>query len=314
MEASLAVFKGRVRLQAEGHIYYVDGRCDLGHVSVSGLVHDYFEEFEGPRMARALVNSEGWAKSRYRVRAESRALAALPGHPPFVDACLTRGRCTLDMLNGAVTMAQIEEAVVEDVVAQWNEARDRGTVMHAELEDFYTGKTCRLYMERVLRDNYIAIGGCEYAQFLRWHDEVFIPRGYKVYATEERLIDDRSRVCGSIDLLVTDREGRVHLRDFKRSRKIRYTAFTKPGEEPKCGKPPFDSLPDTNASHYAVQQNLYVAMIERNTGMRISSMSLLIFHPEHADWEEHEVPWLRKEVEEILAARERHVLANLPRV
>jgi len=313
MQASLNVFKGRVRLQAEGHIYFVDGRCDLGHVSVSGLVHDYFDTFEGERMARELVHSQGWAKSRYRARAETRALANLAQRPALVDALLTRGRCMLDMLDGAVAAEQIEDAVVADVVQQWNEARDRGTVMHAELEDFYTGKTCRYYVERVLCDNYIAVGGCEYAQFLRFHDEVFRTRGWKVFATEERLVDDVARVCGSIDLLCLDPDGRLHLVDYKRSRQIRYAPFTKRGEEPKRGKPPFDKLPDCNASHYAVQQNLYRAIIERNTALRIASMTLAIFHPEHEEYELHLVPDLRAEVEAALAQRAAYVEAHLAR-
>ena len=314
-EPSLNVFKGRVRLQAEGHIYFVDGRSDLGHVSVSGLLHDFFAEFEGPAMARTLTQCAGWEKSIYRPRAESRALAKLPGRPAFVDQRLTRGFCTLDMLDGAVTMDEIRDDVVSDVVQQWNEARDAGTLMHAELEDFYGRRTCRMYVERVLCDNYEALGGCVYAQFLRFHDEVVVKQGWRIFAIESRLVDDPTRICGSIDALFynpAEPTGWVHLCDWKRSRKLRYSAFTRRGETPKHGKAPFEKLQDCNAMHYAVQQNTYRALIERNTALLVKSMHLVVLHPEHDDYQYDAVQDLQSEVNTMLAAREKYVIEKLP--
>ena len=174
--------------------------------------------------------------------------------------------------------------------------------MHADIEDFYGGRMDRLFMERVLCDREGAVGECEYAQFLRFNDNWVRKRGWLVYRLEARVVDDLARVCGSIDALFyhpDEPEGTLHMVDWKRSREIRYSSW-----ENRFGRAPFAHLPDCNASHYAVQQNLYKAIIERYTSLKIVTMHLAVFNPEHEDYEVHPVPDLQQEVAEVLAQRE----------
>ena len=42
---------------------------------------------------------------------------------------------------------------------------------------------------------------------------------------------------------------------------------------------PCAALPDTAFYHYAVQQNLYAAILARNYGVRVHAMYLAQFHP-----------------------------------
>jgi len=153
----MEAFDGRVTLREEDHVYFVDGRCDRQHISTSALLHEYFEPFDAAAMSRASVHSRNWPESVYRVRAESRALAQLCTSakaafvPPGVldlyrcftghargDAARPNWQTLRDA--GAASEEQLralfercEPAICADVVQQWNEARDEGTLMHSRL-------------------------------------------------------------------------------------------------------------------------------------------------------------------------------------
>ena len=166
--------------------------------------------------------------------------------------------------------------------------------MHARLEDFYGGVLSESKLQELCGEE------CdnEYDQILRFHEHEIVRKGWTVYKLEGRVVHDSARVCGSIDALFYDAAGGVHMVDWKRSGEIRRTAYGG-----KRGKPPFERLPDCNWGHYAVQQNIYKAIIERYTSLHIESMRLAVFHPAHSDYEIWEMPDLQPQVTDVLERR-----------
>ena len=194
----------------------------------------------------------------------------------------------------------------------------------ARAEDFYGGKLKREDLEDLCGEE------CdnEYDQILRFHDCEVVARGWRVYRLEQRVVHDAARVCGSIDALFYDPEeppGTIHMVDWKRSGEIRVVPFDAPRGTAcfdvhhdaarrrdtvrlktfmgKRGKPPFNVLPDCNWGHYAVQQNVYRAIIEQHTSLRIASTNLAVFHPAHDSYELYPMPDVQAQTYKVLADR-----------
>ena len=70
-------------------------------------------------------------------------------------------------------------------------------------------------------------------------------------------------------------------------------------------------LLDNHFNHYALQQNLYSAILRRRYALRLSSMALLQIHPEVMGYQVIEVPEWAELAEELLDAAGATVKAPL---
>ena len=48
--------------------------------------------------------------------------------------------------------------------------------------------------------------------------------------------------------------------------------------------------------HYCLQQNLYRYMLEKNYGLRVSAMHLVVLHPDYSNYRIVDVPRMEREV------------------
>lgn len=97
------------------------------------------------------------------------------------------------------------------------------------------------------------------------------------YRTEWVIYDDDLKLSGSIDMLFTDKNGKFHIYDWKRSKDIvKSNSWFKFSHNDDLSH-----IPDTNYWHYCLQLNTYKAILERKYNIIIDSMFLVCLHPDN---------------------------------
>lgn len=112
-----------------------------------------------------------------------------------------------------------------------------------------------------------------------------------------------TKLAGSADLICHRRSDEdpysVEIWDWKRSKKIRDTAFKKG----QCGKWPCHTQEDCNQEHYNLQLNMYQWMLENNTKYRVKRRLIVVFHPSNESYMVYEVPDLQTTIQRLMIQR-----------
>jgi hypothetical protein len=114
------------------------------------------------------------------------------------------------------------------------------------------------------------------------------------FRTEWHICDLELGIAGTVDLLCRNGND-FDMFDWKRSRKA------SPEETVwRYGINGLNHIPDISYYHYAIQQNLYRYILEKNYGITIKNMSIVVFHPIYNDYRQYEIPRLDKEIKIII--------------
>jgi ATP-dependent exoDNAse (exonuclease V) beta subunit len=155
----------------------------------------------------------------------------------------------------------------EDVKLSWKEkgrvASETGTQLHKYIEDFFNGDDTGP-AERI---------DVEIGMFKTWIGA--LDRKYIPYRTEWVIFDEDLRIAGTIDMLFrlnAYNPRKVAIFDWKCSKEIKYkNKYERP-------KPPLEHLDDCNFNHYRLQLNLYKFLLEKNYGLEVEEMYLVVIH------------------------------------
>jgi hypothetical protein len=157
-------------------------------------------------------------------------------------------------------------------------ASQAGTHLHKQIEDYLNGKEvpellCKVqYNGNYIKCELVLDISREWSYFKSFErNTVFEP-----FRTEWRIYDAGSRVAGTIDLVCACADGTYEIYDWKRSNKIDPTERN-PWANGING---LEHLTDTSYIHYCLQQNLYRYILEKNYGIKVSRMNLVVLHPE----------------------------------
>ena len=185
-------------------------------------------------------------------------------------------------------------------------ASQAGTFMHKQIENYLNGIR---QPELVCRTHYDG-------PFVHMAEEVDISRewnffkafdqetAYHPFRTEWGVYDAEAGIAGTIDLICSRDDGSYEIYDWKRSNKIN------PNEEIRwChGLHGLEHLPDTSYTHYCIQQNLYRYLVEKNYGLKISRMNLVVLHPDYHNYRIVSIPVMDREIRTILTYLAQHPL------
>lgn len=269
--------------------------------SVSSAYGEFFGHFDADECVRKF--SAGWrAKHTSKYHAVARAVAEF-----------SEERGDFDQEFHA-RLARIM-TLMWDRKNRLDAASEKGTLMHLVIE---------LYLNQDERDEARSIDRVD-PKLLEHRGEVTLPRaqfehfvrdvlhgeGLEPYRTEWSIHDPEPMLAGQIDGIFVktgserDEDGVValHMIDWKRCNK-KDLGPDQSAFDGKHGTGPCEGLLDTDFYHYAMQQNLYRAMLERQYGVRVKSMRLAQFHPTAlTEYRIVDVPDLRHIVDEIIALR-----------
>lgn len=204
--------------------------------------------------------------------------------------------------------AKQEGVPPEELMERWEcngtKASHAGTHLHKQIEEYLNGdhemdNYCLFRWDgkhvHELETIYL---GEEIEQFKRFVNEVkFTP-----FRTEWRVFDEELGIAGTIDLICSKEDGTFELYDWKRSKSL----IDDGGHA--CvdnrfhtrGINGLEHVPDTSYWHYALQQNLYKYIVEKNYGITISAMHLVVLHPHYNCYHVLEVPPCPREISIIV--------------
>ena len=316
-ETGTITLKDGSQIEAD-HTYTVDG--EIGYTSTTTDVGHYMEKFDDIGVALKMVrNKSKWPENREyysecvdvatrRLRQECADDIRRNVRPEiatlFIDCTISFETFKCEIENATALrniIEKFEKFEAEHIVEIWKRWRDLGTEMHECIEFFFEPAHPEITRDtlnrRVRINNDMAI-----AQFLRWHDEWLIPRGYEPFRMELRIFDKEMKLCGSVDALFRHRDtGEIIMVDWKRSRDVSRDGYTRvplsevnsggclfEWKKSSFGMPPwvktckggvFDDLYDHKYTKYYIQQCVYRWLIETHTNIRISRHYLLVCHP-----------------------------------
>lgn len=177
-------------------------------------------------------------------------------------------------------------------------ASQAGTFLHKQIEDYLNGKEIPdLLCDVCYEGNYVKCRHTldisrEWSYFKAFERNTpFIP-----FRTEWRIYDTDARMAGTLDFVCACPDGTYEIYDWKRSNKID-PAERNPWANGLNG---LEHLTDTSYSHYCLQQNLYRYMLEKNYGIKVSRMNLVVLHPELPSYRVVSIPPMEHEVGIIL--------------
>lgn len=176
---------------------------------------------------------------------------------------------------------------------KWDLIRDeaclKGTQMHETIEDYYNGKEIPKIQQTK-----------EFLSFLEF-DQYFKNLNYHPYRSEWRVFDDEFKIVGSIDQLFSNdafASNELVMVDWKRSKNISTFSYNK-----QKGKGVLFYLNDCNYIHYALQQNIYKYILEKNYNVIIKDMFLLHINPSNFKRNLIKLPNMQNEVKNMLLCR-----------
>jgi len=163
------------------------------------------------------------------------------------------------------------------------EARDAGTLLHAQIENYYNGEEVEADESDVALD-----------QFLEWDaaHEDWVP-----YRTEWKIFDADLKIAGTIDAVFKDENGQFVMVDWKRCKEIK-----KNNRFDSASGTGLEHIPDCNFAKYSMQLNLYKLMLENNYGLSVSRMIIANFHPDQSSFHELEAMDMNKELQLVFSS------------
>ena len=187
-----------------------------------------------------------------------------------------------------------------EIMERWDaagvESREVGTFMHAQIESILNHEHPLLTTNFEYNGQYVKINeNISIEKELKYFQNFMRENQVHPYRTEWRICDEEREIAGTIDLLCKNGND-FEIYDWKRSRKAQ------PDETIWAyGKDGLEHIPDISFYHYALQQNLYKYILEKNYGIHVSKMHIVIFHPIYDGYKLYDIPNMSKEVQYILS-------------
>ena len=164
------------------------------------------------------------------------------------------------------------------------ESSNKGTYLHEQIESFYQEKS---------HDSLLK----EFGHFLSFKKRY---PTLKPYLSEWRIFDEDLLIGGTVDMLYEKDDGSLIIFDWKRSFKIVDINGNIINSDYNYGFGKLNHIADNSYNKYCLQLNLYRHIIETKYNKKISSMNLLILHPEYESYFVVKVPNMQSEVDYIL--------------
>lgn len=177
-----------------------------------------------------------------------------------------------------------------EILKKWDElgkkARDLGTELHEQIENFYNSKE---YIRSKELDN-----------FFKFHKN-HIQDKYEPHRTEWRIFDEDKNIAGTVDMVYEKENGELFIFDWKRSKKIINSDGSIEKNNPfENGLNGLSHLPSSDYVKYCLQQNIYKNILESKYDKKVSSMNLLILHPHIENYHIIQVESFKNETKYLL--------------
>lgn len=236
----------------DGHKYIITNDPDSKYTSVTTLIHHHFPQFDADSIVTKMMSSPNYKE----------------GHKYW-----------------GMTGDEIKTKWSNDGIS----ASGLGTEMHYQIECFMNNPKLRSpYTHRDLYDELLKSGRrkrkqtqppqetTEWSYFL---DFIKSTPYLKPYRTEWTIYHEDLKLAGSVDMVYENSDGTLSIYDWKRSKEIsRTTNFNQYATTESIRH-----IPNVNYWHYALQLNIYKAILETKYDKKVRDLYLVRLHPDNID-------------------------------
>lgn len=158
-----------------------------------------------------------------------------------------------------------EEEVLEEFLKLRDEAAEKGTFLHEQIENFLKGKDHDTTTK-------------EYTLFKTFYNQNILAKGFHFVEAEKRILLEDYNIAGTVDAIFKKPNKEEYIIvDWKRSKKLVIDGHPK-----KYGYgyalSELSHLDNSSYFKYALQQNIYKHILEKKYNLKISSMNLIVLH------------------------------------
>jgi len=180
-----------------------------------------------------------------------------------------------------------EEDILDEFLKNRDEAAEKGTYLHEQIENFLLGKEYDTKTK-------------EFDLFLKFYEQVILAKGFQFVEAEKKILLDEYNVAGTVDTLFKKPNNDQYIIiDWKRSKRLVIDGHPK-----KYGfgyaLSELNHLDNSSYYKYALQQNIYKHILERNYGLSISSMNLIVLYENYDNYYRVDLGDYKKEIAIIL--------------
>ncbi|MRT92073.1 hypothetical protein [Ancylomarina sp. 16SWW S1-10-2] len=195
--------------------------------------------------------------------------------------------------NKAKIEERSEKEVLDEFLKMRDEASEKGTYMHEQIENFLNGNPYNTITNKFDISK-------EFDMFKIFYQQIVVAKGFEFVEAEKKVLLDDYNVAGTIDALFKKPNKDEYLIvDWKRSKKLIIDGHPK-----KYGHgyalSELNYLDNSSYYKYALQQNIYKYMLEKKHGLRVSSMNLIVLHEKFDKYHRVNLVNMGKEVSIIL--------------
>ena len=199
---------------------------------------------------------------------------------------------SLSLSSNKTNNIQEQVKLIESWESNGAMAREVGTQLHLAIEKYFKNEKMPDSYHFTFSGRYVNIDEkvsitteLKYFRNFIADNKSLVP-----FRTEWRICDLQYGIAGTIDFICRNGSS-FDIYDWKRSKK------TSPDEKIyRYGRNGLSSVPDISYWHYALQQNLYRYILEKNYGLKVNKMHLVILHPEFSNYRIYEIPKMDSEI------------------
>jgi hypothetical protein len=176
--------------------------------------------------------------------------------------------------------------VLDEFLQLRDEAAEKGTQMHKNIEHYLLGKSHSSVSK-------------EFDLFTKFYKDIILNFGFEFYEAEKRILLEEFNIAGTVDAIFKKPNSNEYiLLDWKRSKKLVIDGYPR-----KFGYgfalSELNHLDNSSYYKYALQQNIYKFILEKNYGLKISSMNLIVLHENYDNYYRIDLPDLQQEIKTI---------------
>lgn len=153
---------------------------------------------------------------------------------------------------------------VEELIGSWNKRRDRGTIVHKQIEDYINSN----FIISELEFNNLDPKTQQGINFIK---KKCLKKTNKLFS-EVMIYSEELKLAGTIDLIVYNEEkNHISLIDWKTNKRINKSSFN----NQKGTKFPLNNMDDCNFTHYNLQLSMYQYILEKYYNVNVNGLFLV---------------------------------------
>ena len=218
-----------------------------------------------------------------------------------------------DQWEMAEKVALKENRPVEDILAEWKYKADfacaKGTLCHEFAQHLWSGNKIPIkLLEFDNSNNWKEYTSKIFVQASNFHQDY---KNHLEHLQDELVVgSEEYDIASAIDHLFYNKlTGELVLVDYKTNSYM--SGYNKKAYSKKM-KVPLSHINDDALHHYYIQLSIYKFLIEKYTGLKVDEMFIVYMSENIENYEIIEIPYLKKEVENILESRRVKNMNSVP--